>query len=71
MAFKHIGLVTKKPGVAQTNLQIKLEGTTAIIDRFLLADRQAPWKVGGPFDGEDTDTDTDTGGGGLGGQTEL
>ena len=64
---KHLRLMSRKPEVAQTNLAIKLEGTTAIIDRFLLADRQAPWKVGGPFDGEAPDGGAGGGAGGIGG----
>ena len=60
---RHFAAISKQPSVAQTNLQIKLQGTTDIIDRFLLAGRQRPWKVGGPFDGADnTNTDTNTGG---------
>jgi len=45
----HLKPTTCKPQVAQTNLAIKLEGTTEIIDRLLLANRQRPWKTGGPF----------------------
>lgn len=63
---KHLRLMSCKPEVAQTNLAIKLEGTTAIIDRFLLTDRQAPWKVGGPFDGE-APAGGGADGGGIGG----
>jgi hypothetical protein len=61
--MKHLKPITQLPPVAQiSNLQIKLEGTTQIIDRMLLADRQAPWKTGFRiFPGvEDTDTGTDT-----------
>ncbi|MBI1317751.1 MAG: hypothetical protein GC168_02235 [Candidatus Hydrogenedens sp.] len=61
----HLRLITRKPEKAQSNLQIKLEGTTAIIDRLLLVDRQAPWKATGPTDGTDTGTGTGTGTGGL------
>lgn len=60
--LKHLKPITVVPAVAQiSNLQIKLEGTTQIIDRMLLADRQAPWKTGFRiFPGvEDTDTGTD------------
>jgi len=59
---QHIKIMSQKPAIAQTNLAIKLEGTTEIIDRFLLAGRQAPWKAGGPF-GEGGGV----GGGGIGG----
>ncbi|MFM1918538.1 MAG: hypothetical protein RLZZ303_172 [Candidatus Hydrogenedentota bacterium] len=55
--LKHLRLITQAPAAAQSNLQIKLEGTTAIIDRILLVDRQAPWKNTGPtVDGDGTDT---------------
>jgi len=58
---KHIHPVTRTPDLAQvSNLQIKLEGTTAIIDRLLLVDRQAPFKATGPTDGDGTG-DTGTG----------
>ena len=55
---KHIAFQTRTPSVAQSNLQIKLEGTTAMIDRLLLIDRQRPWKATGPTDGTDDDADT-------------
>lgn len=56
--LKHLRLITQTPAAAQSNLQIKLEGTTAIIDRILLVDRQAPWKNAGPtVDGDGTGTD--------------
>jgi hypothetical protein len=55
---KHLLLITRAPEKAQSNLQIKLEGTTAIIDRLLLVDRQAPWKATGPSDGDGTDGGT-------------
>lgn len=55
----HLWTITKNPSVAQSNFSIKLEGTTDIIDRLLLAPRQAPWKATGPS-GDGTDT-TDTG----------
>ena len=39
-----------------------MESTTEIMDRLLLANRQAPWKATGPSGTTtDTDTDTDTG----------
>jgi len=59
--FKHLRAISQTPAVAQSNLQVKLEGTTLIIDRLLLVDRQAPWKVTGPTDGDGTDTGTDGG----------
>jgi hypothetical protein len=61
--LKHIKPLTQMPSVAQvSNLQIKLEGTTAMIDRLLLADRQAPWKTGfRNFPDDDDDTTGGTG----------
>lgn len=59
--LKHLRPITQTPAAAQSNLQIKLEGTTLMIDRILLADRQAPWKVTGPSDGDGTDGGTDGG----------
>jgi hypothetical protein len=62
-SLKHLRLITQTPAVAQSNLQIKLEGTTIMIDRLLLADRQAPWKNAGPnLDDDGTTGGTDTGG---------
>ena len=64
-SLKHFRLISASPESAQiSNLQIKLEGTTLMIDRILLADRQAPWKNSGSIgddDGTGTDTDVDTG----------
>ncbi len=60
--LKHLRTITQTPAAAQSNLQIKLEGTTAMIDRILLADRQIPWKNAGPSDGGD---------GGTGGGTNI
>lgn len=60
--LKHLRLISKTPAAAQSNLQVKLEGTTIMIDRILLADRQAPWKNTGSI-GDDDGTDT----GGTGG----
>jgi hypothetical protein len=64
---KHLQPLTRQPGVAATNLQIKLESTTEIIDRLLLVPRQAMWKaVGeGSFGG------TTTTGGTTGGTTGI
>ena len=57
--FKHLAPVTQRPEHAQiSNFQIKLEFTTAVVDRLLLADRQSAWKI---VPGSGTDTDTDTG----------
>jgi len=56
----HIRPITQTPGVAQTNFTVKLEGITEIIDRLLLAGRQAPWKTPFPVGGADGDTDTST-----------
>lgn len=59
--FKHLLPVTQRPGHAQiSNFQVKLDFTTAVIDRLLLADRQSAWKIV-PGAGTDTDTGTDTG----------
>lgn len=60
---RHLRSVTRTPELAQiSNFQAKLESTTAIIDRLLLAGRQQPWKATGPSgDGTGTDTGTDTG----------
>jgi len=58
---KHIKRITVTPSLAQiSNFQIKLQATTDIIDRLLLAPRQAPWKATGPT-GETTDTTTTEG----------
>lgn len=61
--FNHVRLVTQTPEQAQiSNFQVKLDFTTAVIDRLLLVDRQSPWKIvpGGGFT-DDLD-DIDTGG---------
>ncbi len=60
----HIKTVSLAPEKAQiSNFQVKMESTTEIIDRLLLANRQAPWKATGPSGSVDdtTDTGTDTG----------
>lgn len=62
---RHLHHITRTPErAAVSNFQAKLEATTEIIDRLLLAGRQAPWKATGPTgDGGGTDTGgTDTGG---------
>jgi hypothetical protein len=68
--IRHMAAVSRVPATAQiSNYQIKLESTTAIIDRLLLVPRQQPWKSTGPS-GTTTDTNTGTGtstGTGLGG----
>lgn len=61
--LKHVRLVTQTPEQAQiSNFQVKLDFTTAVIDRLLLMDRQSPWKLvpGGGI--TDTVDDIDTGG---------
>lgn len=59
--LKHLVPISQQPEHAQiSNFQIKLEFTTAVIDRLLLADRQSAWKIV-PGTGTDVDTDTDTG----------
>ena len=61
MKQTHLRLVSLLPRTAQiSNFQIKMESTTAIIDRLLLVPRQSPWKSTGPS-GDGTDTTTDTG----------
>ncbi|NLN94321.1 MAG: hypothetical protein GX130_13585 [Candidatus Hydrogenedens sp.] len=53
----HIVPLTTTPEQAQiSNFQVKLEFTSTVIDRLLLVDRQAAWKI---VPGEGTDTDTD------------
>lgn len=60
---RHIKNLTHRPSRAQiSNFQIKLQATTDIIDRLLLAHRQAPWKATGPSE-EITETETGTTGG--------
>ena len=62
--MNHLKTVSRTPEKAQiSNFQIKMESTTEIIDRLLLANRQAPWKATGPSGDIDdtTDTGTDTG----------
>ena len=58
---KHLRLLSRTPEIAQSNFQVKLESTTQIIDRLLLADRQAPWKAVGGEGDDDTDDDTTDG----------
>lgn len=62
--MKHIVQITKTPAVGQTTLALKLDSTIEIVDRLLLAQRQAPWKTpfspGGALEGETTTTTTDT-----------
>ncbi len=54
--FKHLSPVSQRPEHAQiSNFQIKLEFTTSVIDRLLLADRQSAWKIV-PGTGIGTDT---------------
>lgn len=58
--FRHMTAVSRVPATAQiSNYQIKLESTSAIIDRLLLVPRQQPWKSTGPS-GTTTDTNTGT-----------
>lgn len=64
---RHIVTISRAPErAAISNFQAKLEATTSIIDRLLLAGRQAPWKATGPSGGgtgSSTGTGTGTGGG--------
>ena len=70
--ISHLAAVSRMPATAQiSNYQIKLESTSAIIDRLLLVPRQQPWKATGPSgttSGTSTSTGTSTGTGltGLG-----
>ncbi len=57
---RHIYAVSRSPQKATSNFQIKLESTTMIIDRILLAGRQSPWKAG-VFDGSNSGSGTSTG----------
>jgi len=58
----HLSPVTKRPCAAQiSNLQVKLEGITEMVDLVLLADRQSAFKTTFRFE-EGTD-DGDGGGG--------
>jgi hypothetical protein len=59
--FQHLHRISNTPPVAQSNFVIKLDTTTAMIDRLLLVPRQIPWKAIGTGSDTDTDTDTDTG----------
>lgn len=59
--LKHTRPVTKTPEYAQiSNFQVKLDFTSAVIDRLLLADRQRGWKL---VPGGSTDIDDITDGG--------
>ena len=58
---RHVTAITQLPVHAQvSNLQIKLESTTDMIDRALLVYRQQPWKATGPSGGGTTSTTTTT-----------
>lgn len=59
--MKHVALISKSSVVlASTSLEVKLDGIISIIDRLLLAQRQAAWKVPFPPDNNNDDTDTNT-----------
>jgi len=61
--LKHVRLVTQTPEQAQiSNFQVKLDFTTAVIDRLLLADRQSGWKVIGTGTSTTDVSDIDTSG---------
>ncbi len=46
---RHVREISQRPEAAQiSNLQIKLESTTTMIDQLLLVYRQQPWKAIGP-----------------------
>lgn len=58
--MQHIrGISQTAPAAAATSLEIKLNATIEIVDRLLLAQRQAAWKTPFPTGGaEGTSTDT-------------
>lgn len=58
---RHIRDISKVPAPAQiSNLQIKLESTTTMIDNLLLVYRQQPWKASGPSGNDSNTSDTNT-----------
>lgn len=58
---RHVRNISQRPEAAQiSNLQIKLESTTTMIDQLLLVYRQQPWKAIGPT-GNGSGNTTDTG----------
>ena len=59
--MKHLKAVSQVPGLAVTTLTplgIKLNGVLEIMDRLLLAQRQAPWKTPFPVGGSTATTST-------------
>jgi hypothetical protein len=62
--MKHLVKMSKVPTVAYTPpTVIKLQGVLDVVDRLLLAQRQAPWKAAFPIDwdsGDSGDSGTDT-----------
>lgn len=62
--MKHLMKMSKTPAVAYTPpMTIKLQGVLDVVDRLLLAQRQAAWKVPFPIDwdgGDGGGTDTTT-----------
>ena len=57
---KHLRLISRKPQVAQSSLELKTDFVIAVWDRLLLADLQSDWKVVPSEGGGDTgDTGTD------------
>ncbi len=59
--MKHLGTVSRtSPQLAALPLEVKLNGALDIIDRLLLAQRQAPWKTPFPIDNNADDSNTDT-----------
>ena len=65
--MKHLIALSKVPGRAATGTsvtEVKLNGIIQILDRLVLAQRQAAWKAPFPVGGVDTTTTT-TGTGGT------
>ena len=61
--MKHVELLTRTPELAQTMYQVKLDASVQIVDRLLLAQRQAAWKTPFPLDFEGDGGDGGDGGG--------
>ena len=65
--MKHLMALSKVPGRAATGtsaIEVKLDGIMQILDRLVLAQRQAAWKAPFPIGGATGTTTTTTGTGG-------
>jgi hypothetical protein len=65
--MKHLTSLSKVPGRAATIMsttEVKLDGVIQILDRLVLAQRQAAWKAPFPVGGATGTTTTTTGTGG-------